>query len=55
MAVGTQSHAEQESGRGADDRPEIAVRESSPERYVFVESGNTEGWIATDATREVPR
>jgi hypothetical protein len=39
----------------ADERPKVSVRESAPGTAVFVESGNTDGWIASDATREVTR
>lgn len=55
MDAGMQSRAD----RGADgecaDCPDVAVRESAPGTSVFVESGNTEGWIATDSTLEVTR
>ena len=39
----------------SDDRPAISVRESRPGRSVFTESGNTDGWIASDETVEVTR
>ncbi|WP_415380368.1 hypothetical protein [Halosimplex sp. TS25] len=55
MAAGSQSHAEQEPGRDPIDQPEITVCESAPGRSVFLESGNTDGWIASDTTLEVWR
>ncbi len=44
-----------ESGESAEDRTAIAVRESKPGRAVFVEDGNTEGWIASDRTVAIQR
>lgn len=52
--------------RATDDREDAAVRElfeeccvtaheSSPDRFVFTEEGNTDGWIATDYTVELTR
>jgi len=57
MTTGTQSHADAapESTPGSDDRPAISVCESCPGRSVFIESENTEGWIASDDTVEVTR
>jgi len=49
------AHTVAPAGDGTDDRPAIAVRESKPGRAVFVEDGNTEGWIASDRTVEVTR
>jgi hypothetical protein len=34
----------------ADPTQDIAAHSSSPERTVFTESGNPDGWIATDTT-----
>ncbi|MCO8256097.1 hypothetical protein NKF26_20000 [Haladaptatus sp. AB618] len=28
--------------------PDIDLCETRPERFVFIEDGNTDGWIATD-------
>jgi len=36
------------------DRP-ITAHRSSPNRFVFVEADNTDGWIATDYTVELTR
>jgi len=35
--------------------PTVAVHRSSPERLVFAESDNTDGWIATDLAVEPRR
>jgi len=50
MAAGTQSRAKLETEPDTDERPEISVCESAPGKAVFLESGNTDGWIASDAT-----
>jgi hypothetical protein len=55
MAAGTTPHTEPESTPDADERPDIARCESSPGTSVFLESGNTDGWIASDTTVEVSR
>ena len=36
----------------ADSRPTVTAHESRTDRTVFTESGNKEGWIATDLTIE---
>jgi hypothetical protein len=54
MDARTQSHAEGSSGPAAA-APEIAVCESGPGTAVFLESGNTDGWIASDVTVDVRR
>ena len=35
-----------------DARPTVTAHESQADRTVFTESGNKEGWIATDLTIE---
>jgi hypothetical protein len=35
-----------------DERPTVTAHESRTDRTVFTESGNNEGWIATDLTIE---
>lgn len=35
--------------------PEITACESRPGRSIFIESGNTDGWIASDFTVDVTR
>jgi len=52
MDARTQSHAESESAAAG---PEITVCESGPETAVFLETGNTDGWIASDVTVDVRR
>lgn len=39
----------------SDDVPDIAICESCPGKAVFLESGNTDGWIASNLTVEVDR
>lgn len=53
MATGTLSEFEPESNQ--EDRPEISVCESRPGKAVFTESGNTDGWIASDITVDIHR
>jgi hypothetical protein len=55
MATGTQSHIESTSDPEPSAGPEIACCETSPGKSVFLESGNTDGWIASDTTVEVFR
>jgi hypothetical protein len=55
MATGTQSPPERNRGTEDPQRPEITVCESCPGTSVFFESGNTDGWIASDLTIEVDR
>jgi hypothetical protein len=53
MAAGTQSRARPDADADAEDRPEVSVCESAPGTAVFIESGNTDGWIASDTTLDV--
>ncbi|WP_176548081.1 hypothetical protein [Natrinema sp. CBA1119] len=55
MTTGTQSDAERDSEPAATRGPEISVCESGPDRVVFIESGNTEGWISSDRVVESTR
>ncbi|WP_162989765.1 hypothetical protein [Natronorubrum halophilum] len=55
MTVSTRSHAETGFEREPSHAPEIAVCESRPERSIFLESGNTDGWIASDVTIAIVR
>jgi len=43
------------SDESTEDRPTVAVSCTSPDRTVFTEDGNTDGWIATDLTIEPDR
>lgn len=44
-------------GPPAGERPEtdVSAHATSPDRTVFTESGNSDGWIATDLTVELER
>jgi hypothetical protein len=53
MAAGTQSHSEPTSDPEPHQGPEISICESCPGKSVFLESGNTDGWIASDLTVDV--
>lgn len=44
-----------DSAVGADTTGNVTVHECSPERTVFTEKGNSDGWIATDTTVELGR
>lgn len=39
----------------SEDSPMVEACETSPGRVVFTESGNTDGWIATDLTVTLSR
>lgn len=45
----------QRDGASVDGEPTIAVHGTSPDRAVFTESGNPDGWIATDLTLRLER
>jgi len=55
MAAGTQTRPESTLESDAHQEPEISICESCPGKSVFLESGNTDGWIASDLTVEVLR
>jgi hypothetical protein len=55
MAAGTQSHPEPISEPKPHRTPEISICESRPGKLVFLESENTDGWIASDVTVDVLR
>jgi hypothetical protein len=55
MAAGTQSYPEPTPDSEPRRGPEISVCESCPGKSVFLESGNTDGWIASDLTVDVTR
>ena len=38
-----------------DNSQVVSVHRSSPERVVFTEAGNTDGWIATDLAVDLQR
>ncbi|MFC7042051.1 MULTISPECIES: hypothetical protein [Halonotius] len=39
----------------AADTPRVTVCNATPERTVFTEDGNADGWIATDYSVSIPR
>lgn len=55
MSVEARSDAGNDPRPTPPVRPTISACESCPERTVFLESGNTDGWIATDLTVELAR
>ncbi|WP_255152475.1 hypothetical protein [Halorarius halobius] len=55
MAAGTQSYPTTVPEEEPADTPELSVCETSPGTSVFLEAGNTDGWIASDVTVEVTR
>jgi hypothetical protein len=48
MAATSDSDAESTPAFASEDSPEISVCEGSPGRVLFMESGNSDGWISTD-------
>lgn len=38
-----------------DGRAQVTAHRSSPDRFVFTEEGNTDGWIATSVTATLRR
>lgn len=55
MAVNTRPSGTESAAVFADGRPEVSCCQGCPGRTVFIESGNTDGWIATDLTVEIPK
>lgn len=55
MTSGTQSGTDGEEEPFHPETPTVSVCETSPGRTVFLESGNTDGWIASDLTVELTR
>lgn len=52
MATPPLSQPEDERSNELEENTEIGVCEGSPGRYVFIESGNSDGWIGTDTVVE---
>jgi hypothetical protein len=44
------SRAEEMPDTAAEGRPTLTLCESSPGKAVLIESGNSDGWIASDLT-----
>ena len=42
-------------GRDADPATDVTALRTCPDRTVFSESGNADGWISTDVTVELER
>lgn len=55
MKLDTNEREPLPAGPESRDCPDVSVHESTPERSVFIESANTDGWIASDTTIEVTR
>ena len=55
MVTGTQSGTNDDDEPSPPELPTVSVCETSPGRTVFLESGNTDGWIASDLTVEPTR
>ncbi|ELZ05557.1 hypothetical protein [Natrialba asiatica] len=53
MTPGTQSDANRKSEPTPTGRPEIEVCQSGPDKSVFIESGNTDGWISSTVLVDV--
>ncbi len=45
----------EQTPKPTDEARLVSVHHSSPDRVVFTESDNTDGWIATDTTVELRR
>lgn len=54
MAASTRS-PERDSDSSPEEAVDVLVCETCPGRSVFVEAGNTDGWIATDLTVDPDR
>ena len=55
MATGSRSETHDDGEPSHPETPTVSICESSPGRTVFLESGNTDGWIASDLTVEPKR
>lgn len=55
MAASTRRRTERTAGSSSDRCPDITRCESCPEKSVFIEAGNTDGWIASDLIVDVRR
>lgn len=54
MAVHTRPDVTESTAVIPDGRPDVSCCDGGPGRTVFIEPGNTDGWIATDLTVEIP-
>jgi hypothetical protein len=55
MPAETRSRSGPPSEPESDQCPDITVCESCPGTSIFIEAENTDGWIASDLTVDVPR
>ncbi|GAA0509517.1 hypothetical protein SAMN04488066_10833 [Halorubrum aquaticum] len=59
MPTGAQSRSEPRHGSDREPesarKPDVTICEGRPGRSVFIESGNTDGWIAVDHPVDVNR
>ena len=55
MAAGTQTPSEATPDSESDEAPKISICESCPGKSVFLEAGNTDGWISSNLTVDVVR
>jgi len=53
MSTGVQSGRRRAVESPSEDRPELSVCESAPGTAVFIETENSDGWIAIDEPVEV--
>lgn len=53
MPGGLESRSRDADGSAEGAQPEVSICRSCPGKFVFIESGNTDGWIATDAAVEL--
>jgi len=47
--------SEREATEDSDDETVVSAHQCTPDRTVFTEDGNSDGWIATDLTVELRR
>ena len=55
MAAGARSRTDSRRESEAEQSPTVTVCEGCPGRSVFMESENTDGWIASDHVVDVTR
>lgn len=53
MPGSLQSRSPGSDARSGAGTPDVSVCESRPGKLVFLEAGNTDGWIATDVAVEL--
>jgi hypothetical protein len=55
MEADTETRSVEDPEPSPEDGPRVSVCESAPGTAVFIESGNTDGWIASDHTVDLSR